>query len=117
ARQYPCCMVVIKQLSAKFQIQLSLEFRNSLLNVLLLATDIFVVVKADFQAKTPLFTVNAGMECPRRRSVCFVFKKFNSYKSITFCMQLARIFCLPQNKKQVIIFAFFCRFCLEYTQT
>ena len=38
-------VIIIEQLAAEFQIQLAAEFRDTLLNLLRLQTEIFVIVK------------------------------------------------------------------------
>ena len=38
-------VIIIEQLAAEFQIQLAAEFRDTLLNLLRLQTEVFVIVK------------------------------------------------------------------------
>ena len=38
-------VIIIKQLAAEFQIQLAAEFRDTLLDLLRLQTEVFVIVK------------------------------------------------------------------------
>ena len=43
--QYAGCVIIIKQLAAEFQIQLAAEFRDTLLDLLRLHAEVFVIVK------------------------------------------------------------------------
>ena len=45
ARQHAGGVVVVEQLAAEFQIQLAAEFRDTLLDLLRLQTEVFVIVK------------------------------------------------------------------------
>ena len=48
AGQYTGCMKIVKQLAAKFKIQLSAEGGNAFTNVLGLHFNVFIIVKANF---------------------------------------------------------------------
>ena len=43
--QYAGCMIIVEQLASEFQIQLASEFRDTLLDLLRLQTEVFVIVK------------------------------------------------------------------------
>ena len=111
AGQHPGGVIVVKQLSAKLQIQLAAELRNAVLNVLRLHLQIFVVVKSAFHhGEAPLYVTltlryfTPESKTPSRISRRF-FRPFEHRKNVRFPLDkierllysLCRTFVLGKN--------------------